>query len=352
MSPSSRGSGIGRSTSTDQKSATSATERAIGPTVSRVGQSGKTPSIGIHAPARLQPDDPAGRPREAGSSSRCPSRSRGRRGRRRAPPRCPSWSRRSSFPGCVGLCTVPEPLVLSRAQLHANSGRLALPTTTAPAATARYDHRRVPVGDVVGIEAASRTSSGPRPCRSGPSRAGVLPGERPFSRRTRARRAVTIALYSLVLTTAPARRTRPRSARTGTDEPRHLDEGTRQGRVAPNTSWRTVFNQRPLVHVDQEHGHLDHVRERAAPCSHRIVPRVSNTRRAWANDVVAADEVPLAVDRDDHRSRTGARPRAPRPCSARSARRRPATRDLLPRAHSRPSPAKWALSASKPPWKT
>ena len=46
VSPSSRGSGTARPASTDQRSATSSTLRPIGPTVSSVGTSGKTPSIG------------------------------------------------------------------------------------------------------------------------------------------------------------------------------------------------------------------------------------------------------------------------------------------------------------------
>ena len=46
MSPSSRGSGTGRSASTDQNSATSSTLRPIGPIVSNDGQSGKTPVVG------------------------------------------------------------------------------------------------------------------------------------------------------------------------------------------------------------------------------------------------------------------------------------------------------------------
>ena len=47
VSPSRRGSGTGRLASTDQSSATSATDRPIGPTVSSSGTSGKTPSIGM-----------------------------------------------------------------------------------------------------------------------------------------------------------------------------------------------------------------------------------------------------------------------------------------------------------------
>ena len=52
MSPASRGSGSGRPASADHAAATSATVRAIGPTVSNDGQSGKTPSVGI-APQRV-----------------------------------------------------------------------------------------------------------------------------------------------------------------------------------------------------------------------------------------------------------------------------------------------------------
>ena len=52
VNPASRGSGAGLPVRTDHIRATSSTVRAIGPTVSSVGQSGKTPSVEI-APQRL-----------------------------------------------------------------------------------------------------------------------------------------------------------------------------------------------------------------------------------------------------------------------------------------------------------
>ncbi len=55
VSPRSRGRGTAAPVSTDHMSAASATLVAIGPTVSNVGQSGKTPSVGIRPHAGLSP---------------------------------------------------------------------------------------------------------------------------------------------------------------------------------------------------------------------------------------------------------------------------------------------------------
>ena len=49
-----------RSVSKDHMSATSSTVRAIGPTVSSVGTSGKTPSMGMSPHCDFKPDDLAG----------------------------------------------------------------------------------------------------------------------------------------------------------------------------------------------------------------------------------------------------------------------------------------------------
>ena len=55
VSPSSRGSGTGCCARTDHMTATSATVRAIGPTVSSSGTSGNAPSIGIRPHSDLSP---------------------------------------------------------------------------------------------------------------------------------------------------------------------------------------------------------------------------------------------------------------------------------------------------------
>ena len=135
MSPSSRGSGTGSPVSTDQASATSATVRAIGPTVSKLGQSGKTPSTGIRPQLGFSPTTPQ---QDAGSRIEQPvsvPRPRSQRPSASAaalPPDEPPVVR----PGRSGFCTVPYHgfwLVTPQA----NSCRFAFPTTTAPAATRR-----------------------------------------------------------------------------------------------------------------------------------------------------------------------------------------------------------------------
>ena len=135
VSPSSRGSGTGRAASTDQNRATSSTLRPIGPTVSNDGQSGKTPVVGTspsrvfsptvsHAAEGRRIEQPVSVPmprsqRPAASAAALPLEE---------PP--------VVLPGCVGLWHVPYHW-LAPSTLQANSGRCALPTTTAPAATAR-----------------------------------------------------------------------------------------------------------------------------------------------------------------------------------------------------------------------
>ena len=135
MSPRSRGSGTGAPASTDHASATSSTVRAIGPTVSKVGQSGNTPSSGMRPQLGFRPTSPqqaAGRRIEQPVSVARPRSQRPAASAAALPPDEPPVVR----PGCAGFCTVPYQgfwLVTP----HANSCRFALPTMTAPAATRR-----------------------------------------------------------------------------------------------------------------------------------------------------------------------------------------------------------------------
>jgi hypothetical protein len=135
LSPVTRGCGIGRPVSTDHMSATSATERAIGPAVSSVGQSGNTPSIGIapqrgfrpttpHAAAGSRIEQPVSEPR---ASSHSPAAS--------AAP-LPLEEPPVVRPGRAGLRQVPKSS-LWPSTLHANSGRCVFPTSTAPASSRR-----------------------------------------------------------------------------------------------------------------------------------------------------------------------------------------------------------------------
>ena len=136
MSPASRGSGTGRSVSTDHMSATSSTLRAIGPTVSSVGTSGKTPSVGINPHCDLSPttsqaaegrriEQPVSEP---SASSQRPAASAAAE---------PDDEPPVVLPGCVGLWHVPYHS-LCPSTLHANSGRCVLPTMTAPASSRRW----------------------------------------------------------------------------------------------------------------------------------------------------------------------------------------------------------------------
>ena len=116
-------------------SATSATLVAIGPTVSNVGQSGNTPSVGMRPHSDLSPTMPqhaAGRRIEQPVSLPMPMSQSPAASAAALPPDDPPVVR----PGCAGLRTVPYHgfwLVTP----HANSCRFALPTITAPASTSR-----------------------------------------------------------------------------------------------------------------------------------------------------------------------------------------------------------------------
>ena len=136
MSPARRGSGTGRSVSTDHMSATSSTLRAIGPTVSSVGTSGNTPSVEINPHCDLSPTTSQvaeGRRMEQPVSE--PSASSQRPAARAAAE--PDDDPPVVLPGCVGLWHVPYHS-LCPSTLHANSGRCVLPTMTAPASSKRW----------------------------------------------------------------------------------------------------------------------------------------------------------------------------------------------------------------------
>ena len=101
VSPARRGSGTGRCVRTDHMSATSSTLRAIGPTVSSVGQRGNTPSRERDPTASSTRRSRTPR-RAGGPSTPCPSRVRARRGRPRGRQPSPTTSRRSSSPDGSG----------------------------------------------------------------------------------------------------------------------------------------------------------------------------------------------------------------------------------------------------------
>ena len=171
VSPARRGSGTGASASTDHMSATSSTVCAIGPTVSKVGQSGKTPSTGMRpqlgfSPTRSQ--HAAGRRIEQPVSVPMPevAEARGeRRGvaARRAAGRAARVAR---------VLHRPVPRVLARhAPRELVQVRLA---DDDGARRARAARPPVPCGPARGPRrSSSRTSCGCRRCRSGPSRAGA-----------------------------------------------------------------------------------------------------------------------------------------------------------------------------------
>ena len=135
MSPSRRGSGTGSPVITDQSSATSSTVRPIGPTVSSVGTSGKTPSFGIRPHDDLRPTVS-----QHADGSRIEHPVSVPRPRSQSPPAIaaalPALDPPVVRPGWAGFATVPYqgfcPITL-----QANSGRFALPTTTAPASSTR-----------------------------------------------------------------------------------------------------------------------------------------------------------------------------------------------------------------------
>ena len=151
--------------STDHMRATSSTLRAIGPTVSRVGQRGKTPSVEIETPLRLEPD---GRARGGGKPDRAP---RVRAERELAEAGCErrgGAARRAPvvLPGCAGLWHVPCH-GLSPSTLQANSGRCVFPTSTAPASRSRWTAAPSAPGRARRT-GPSRTSSARRRCRRDP----------------------------------------------------------------------------------------------------------------------------------------------------------------------------------------
>ena len=115
--------------------ATSATLRAIGPTVSSVGTRGKTPSVGIKPHCDFRPTTSqaaAGRRIEQpvsvpSASSHSPAASAAAE---------PDDEPPVVFPGCAGFRHVPyHSLCPSTPQ--ANSGRCVFPMTTAPESTSR-----------------------------------------------------------------------------------------------------------------------------------------------------------------------------------------------------------------------
>ncbi len=117
-------------------SATSSTLRAIGPTVSSVGHSGKTPSSGMsphcdfrptvaHAAEGSRTEQPVSVP---SASSQRPAASAAA-----DPLDDPPVVR----PGAAGLWHVPYHGLCPRT-LHANSGRCVFPTRTAPASSSLW----------------------------------------------------------------------------------------------------------------------------------------------------------------------------------------------------------------------
>ncbi len=142
--PAIRGSGTGRPASSDHIVATSSTLRAIGPTVSSVGQSGKTPSVGMsphsdfnpttsHAADGSRTEQPVSVP---SARSHNPAASAAAE-----PLEEPPVVR----PGRVGLWHMPCHW-LSPSTPQANSVRLVLPTRIAPASSNRCAATAVRVG--------------------------------------------------------------------------------------------------------------------------------------------------------------------------------------------------------------
>ena len=139
---------------------------AIGPTVSSVGQSGKTPSSRDHAPARLQPDGAArgrGKPDRAAGVRADPEvdepggERRGVAGARAAG-RLPRLERVVHRPEHLVLAE-HAPRELGQVRPCRRRRRRRPRPGRPPSRSARGRGRR---------RGASRTSSGPRPCRSGP----------------------------------------------------------------------------------------------------------------------------------------------------------------------------------------
>ena len=135
VSPASSGAGTGACARTDHTSAASATVRASGPTVSKVGTSGKTPSTGIRPHEGFMPTRPqqaaGSRIEQPVSVPRPMSQSPAAIAAALPPDEPPAVA-----PGSAGLPTVPYHgfwLVTPQA----NSCRFALPTSCAPAASSR-----------------------------------------------------------------------------------------------------------------------------------------------------------------------------------------------------------------------
>ncbi len=108
----------------------------MGPTVSSVGQSGKTPSVGISPHRGLSPTTS-----QAAEGSRIEQPVSVPRARSQSPAASaaalPLDEPPVVRPGWTGLCTVPYHWFVPSTP-QANSARLALPTIRAPASSARW----------------------------------------------------------------------------------------------------------------------------------------------------------------------------------------------------------------------
>ena len=185
------------------------------------GQSGKTPSIGT-TPWRVL--SPTISQAAAGSRIEQPgvrADAEIARGRRRSPRRCPLEEPPVVCPGLAGLCTVPyhsfvpehAPRELGEVRLadHGHPASSTRSTTVALLAghVVGVDARAVRGADPLGVdqvldEQRCDPASGPSPRRRSGSSSHVMP-------------ALPVAAG---LTTAPARRRRPRSSRRGSRAPR------------------------------------------------------------------------------------------------------------------------------------
>ena len=293
MSPASRGSGTGRSVSTDHMSATSSTLRAIGPTVSSVGTSGKTPSVGIRPHCDFSPttsqaadgrriEQPVSEP---SASSQRPGGERGRRARRRAARRLARMRR---------VVARPVPLALAE-DAPRELGQVRLADEDGARVEEALDRRRVPLGDVIGVEARAvrRADAG--------GVEEVLDRERPARRAARARPApgstrVMNALHG-VGAHGDERDALDLDLRALDGETRHLDERRRRSRRAEDLLAHRV-DERPVVDVGEEDRDLHDVLEAAAARLEHGAHVLEHLPRL-RDDVVAADEPPVAVDGDD-----------------------------------------------------
>ena len=139
--PSSDGSGTGSPLSTDQASAQSATVRAIGPTVSRAGTSGNTPSVEIAPNGVLKPTTPqaaAGMRTEPpvsvpSASAPMPTASAAA---------LPLLEPPAMRPGRCGLPVSPQ-WEFWPPTPHANSSQVVVATTIAPSASSARTHGAV-----------------------------------------------------------------------------------------------------------------------------------------------------------------------------------------------------------------